>query len=87
MLKEFELWLHTRTVYQSVYNQNELSDSMVIDFENDNYIARFTVWDDLSCMSEVMCADSGKYKLNKRNEFSNFDELLHYFNIFSESVR
>ncbi len=87
MLREFEIWLHAHTDYQSVYNKNELSDSMVIDFENDNYIARFTVWDDLSCMSEVMFADSGEYKLNKRNEFSNFEELLHYFKVFSESVK
>lgn len=87
MLREFEIWLHAHTDYQSVYNENELSDSIVINFSNNNHIARFTVWDDLSCMSEVMCADSGEYKLNKRNEFSNFYELLHYFKSFSESVK
>lgn len=86
MLKKFELWLHEQTDYKSVYHENELTDSLVIDFENDNYIARFTVWDDFSCMSEVMLVDSGKYKLNKRNEFSSFDELLCVFTEFTENL-
>ncbi|ECH9259086.1 hypothetical protein AVA06_001009 [Salmonella enterica subsp. enterica] len=87
MLNKFEQWVNKYTVHTVIYNNNELSNSIVIDFENDRYISRFTVWDDLSCMSEVMDVDTGLYKLNKRNEFSTFDELLDIFNIFLINIK
>ncbi|EGI7724395.1 hypothetical protein IGT65_004799 [Salmonella enterica] len=82
MLRKFERWLSDNTSYDFLHNTNTLSESIVIDVENEKYIARFTVWDDLSCMSEVMDADTGDYKMNKRTEFSTFDELLDTFNVF-----
>ena len=87
MLNKFEQWVNKYTVYTVDYNKNELSNSIVIDFENDHYISRFTVWDDLSCMSEVLDVDTGLYKLNKRNEFSTFDELLDIFNVFLINIK
>ncbi|HGB3501779.1 TPA: hypothetical protein ACIVCX_004567, partial [Salmonella enterica subsp. enterica serovar Wangata] len=59
MLRKFEHWLINNTSYSFSHNANTLSESMVIDIENEKYIARFTVWDDLSCMSEVMDVDTG----------------------------
>lgn len=82
MLREFEFWINNNTLYGFSHNVNALSESTVIDVENEQYIARFTVWDDFSCMSEVMDVDTGIYKLNKRNEFLTLDELLNIFNIF-----
>lgn len=86
MLIKFESWLRDNTSYVFTHNINTLSESMFIDVENEEYIARFTVWDDLSCMSEVMSINTGKYKLDKRNEFSTFDELLNIFKIFQENI-
>ncbi|GAS74957.1 hypothetical protein NGUA41_02141 [Salmonella enterica] len=82
MLRKFEHWLINNASYNFSHNTNTLSESMVIDIENEKYIARFTVWDDLSCMSEVMDADTGDYKMNRRTEFSTFDKLLDTFNMF-----
>lgn len=87
MLNKFEQWVIQQDDYVVSHNQNELSNSLVIDFENENYIARFTVWDDLSCMSEVMDVNTGLYKFNKRNEFLTFDELLDIFEIFRMSIQ
>ncbi|EDO3440320.1 hypothetical protein C0O58_20465 [Salmonella enterica subsp. enterica serovar Typhimurium] len=87
MLNKFKLWVSKHTDYTVIHNENDLSSSIIIDFEDDRYISRFTVWDDLSCMSEVMDVDTGLYKLNKRNEFSTFDELLDIFDDFMISIK
>ncbi|EAW6600503.1 hypothetical protein FGH97_22375 [Salmonella enterica] len=87
MLNKFKVWVSKHTDYMVIYNENDLSYSIIIDFEDDRYISRFTVWDDLSCMSEVMDVDTGLYKLNKRNEFSTFDELLDIFDDFMISIK
>lgn len=87
MLNKFKVRVSKHTDYTVIYNENDLSYSIIIDFEDDRYISRFTVWDDLSCMSEVMDVDTGLYKLNKRNEFSTFDELLDIFDDFMISIK
>lgn len=87
MLNKFEQWVIQQGDYILTHNKNELSNSAVVDFENENYIARFTVWDDFSCMSEVMDVNTGLYKLNKRNEFSTFYELLDIFDIFRMNIQ
>ena len=87
MLNKFEQWVNQYTAHTVIYNKNELSNSTVIDFEKEHYISRFTVWADLSCMSEVMDVDTGLYKLNQRNEFSTFDELLDIFNLFLINIK
>ena len=87
MLNKFEEWVFQHGDYMLAHNKNELSNSVVVDFENENYIARFTVWDDFSCMSEVMDVNAGSYRLNKRNEFSTFEELLDIFDIFRMNIQ
>ncbi|EOC1429019.1 hypothetical protein ACI1AD_004295 [Cronobacter dublinensis] len=82
MLGEFECWVLKNTEFDIVRNKTEYSESIVIDFDNDRNISRFTLWDDLSCMSEIMDIESGQYKLNKRDKFSTYDELLDVFNVF-----
>jgi len=86
MLNEFESWVREYTEFNICHNESELSENIVIDFDNESYICRFTLWDDLSCMSEIMDVDTGTYKLNKRNEFSTFNELLEIFNVFIKNI-
>lgn len=50
-------------------------------------LPEFTVWDDLSCMSEVICVETGDYKLNQRNEFYTYDSLMVMFNNFMEHIK
>lgn len=82
ILTQFMLWVQKNTGHNIKCNTNTLSTSIVIDFDNDIYIARFTVWDDLSCMSEVICVETGDYKLNQRNEFHTYDSLRKIFDNF-----
>ncbi|MWN90003.1 hypothetical protein GQ597_04685 [Gilliamella sp. Pra-s65] len=82
MLNKFKFWISKNTNYSYIYNKNDSSESIVIDFENDIYIGRFTVWDDLSCMSEIIDLNTNQYKINKREEFTSFNELLSIFRIF-----
>lgn len=84
LLNKFKFWISKNTNYSYVYHKNDLSESIVIDFENDIYIARFTVWDDLSCMSEIIDLNTEQYKINKREEFTSFNQLLSIFRIFSD---
>ena len=86
MLKKFERWVCEHTEFDAVYNKNELSENIVIDFDNERYICRFTLWDDLSCMSEIMDVDTETYKLNQRNEFSTFNELIEIFDFFVKNI-
>ncbi|WP_445582684.1 immunity protein TriTu family protein [Scandinavium lactucae] len=84
MLLNFNDWILKNTNYKCVVNNNELSDSIVIDVDTDKYIARFTVWDDKSCMSEIIEVNTGEYLINKRSEFNDLNELLCLFHIFNE---
>ncbi|ALB53206.1 hypothetical protein AB8W28_15065 [Cronobacter universalis] len=88
MLENFECWVRKKTDLDLdiVHNKNEYSESIVIDFDNDRFICRFTVWDDLSCMSEIMDAETGRYKLNQRDEFSSYNELIDIFNVFIRNI-
>ncbi|WP_435051185.1 immunity protein TriTu family protein [Escherichia coli] len=81
------LWVQKNTGHNIKSNANTLSTSIVIDFDNDIHIARFTGWDDLSCMSEVICVESGDYKLNQRNEFHTYDSLRIIFDALIESIQ
>lgn len=86
ILGEFECWVRKNTEFDFIRNKNEYSNSIVIDFDNDRNISRFTLWDDLSCMSEIMDIGSGRYKLNQRDEFSTYNELLDIFNVFIRNL-
>lgn len=87
ILAKFILWVQENTDHNIKCNTNTLSTSIVIDFENDTYIARFTVWDDLSCMSEVICVETGDYKLNQRNELHDYESLRRIFNDFMKNIK
>ncbi|WP_387465562.1 hypothetical protein [Photorhabdus sp. RM323S] len=86
MLVNFENWLREHENYKFVINNNELSDSLIIDIDEENCLARFTLWDDLSCMSEVINVSTGQYMLDKREEFNNLEELLIIFKEFTKAV-
>ncbi|MDG0803658.1 immunity protein TriTu family protein [Pectobacterium polaris] len=82
MLNEINDWILSNSEFQVKMNQAEYNDSLVVDFENEDKIARFTVWDDKSCMLEVMLVDTGQYIINERNEFSEMSEVIVAFKRF-----
>ncbi|MBA5238290.1 hypothetical protein H2Y54_17355 [Pectobacterium aroidearum] len=86
MLIEIKNWILSNSAHQVEMNENEYTSSLVVDFENENKIARFTVWDDKSCMLEVMDVDSGKYIINERRELSEISEIIESFKEFNDFV-
>ncbi|POD91400.1 hypothetical protein BV924_21195 [Pectobacterium odoriferum] len=87
MLNEIKDWILLNSAYQVVINQNEYTDSLVVDFEDENNIARFTVWDDKSCMLEIINVDTEKYIINERRELSEMTEIIESFKEFSDLLK
>lgn len=79
MLDEFVDWMVGKYGYGYFKNSHELSSSVVVDFESDDVIGRFTVWDDFSSMSEVIDVKTGGFRVNERIESSSLDELERVF--------
>jgi len=76
MLLDFELWLMNNTNYNVILNENELSNSLVIDIDDEDNIARFTAWDDNSCMLEIINLDTGEHIINERHEVSKIEDFI-----------
>ncbi|NUU69204.1 hypothetical protein HQN64_24415 [Enterobacteriaceae bacterium BIT-l23] len=83
MLQDVKNWILSRGDYEIKINKNDFTDSLVVDFESENKIARFTVWDDKSCILEVMDVNTGQYIINDRRELSEMNEVLDAFKEFS----
>nr|WP_019846702.1 MULTISPECIES: hypothetical protein [Dickeya]UJR53786.1 hypothetical protein J417_06820 [Dickeya zeae MS1] len=84
MLTEIKDWILSHSAHQVEINEGEYTSSLVVDFENENKIARFTVWDDKSCMLEIMDVDTEKYIINERRELSDTSEIINSFNEFND---
>ncbi|MEI7369433.1 hypothetical protein WCT94_17555 [Pectobacterium sp. 1950-15] len=87
MLNEIKDWILLNSDYQIVINQNDYTDSLVVDFEDENNIARFTVWDDKSCMLEIINVDTERYIINERRELSDIGEIRESFKEFSDLLK
>lgn len=87
MLDEFIFWMTGNYGYSYVMHTHELSSSVVVDFETDDVIGRFTVWDDFSSMSEVIDVKTGGFRINERCEFSSLDDLERIFVNFTSFLR
>ncbi|EMI1450159.1 TPA: hypothetical protein ACKR0U_002050 [Proteus mirabilis] len=75
-MQKINLWITSNYDYPVIVN----TESLVVD--TDKSIARFTVWDDLSCMLEIMDIDTEKYILNERRELSSDEEVIKAFKEF-----
>jgi len=63
-------WISSSSSCEVKYNNNYFTDSLVVDIDDDTKIALFTVWDDASCMLEIIDVETGNYIINKRRELS-----------------
>lgn len=82
MLDDIKNWILSHSDYEVRINNNELTTSLVVDFEDKNKIARFTVWDDKSCVLEIMDIDTEKYIINEGRELSGISEIIDSFKEF-----
>ncbi|MCC8466943.1 immunity protein TriTu family protein [Photorhabdus bodei] len=77
-MQKINLWITSNYDFPVIVN----AESLVVDIDTDKSIARFTVWDDLSCMLEIMDIDTEKYILNERRELSSDEEVIEAFKEF-----
>ncbi|MCS6726574.1 immunity protein TriTu family protein [Proteus mirabilis] len=77
-MQKINLWITSNYDYPVIVN----TESLVVDIDTDKSIARFTVWDGLSCMLEIMDIDTEKYILNERRELSSDEEVIKAFKEF-----
>ena len=87
MLNKIKDWILLNSNYKVVINKNDYTDSLVFDFEDESKIARFTVWDDKSCMLEIMNIDTEKYIINERRELSGITEIIESFKEFIDLLK
>lgn len=55
---------------------------MYVDIDNDTNYGRVTLWDDNSCVMEILNTKTENCLLCERYEFTQFDELIEKFNNF-----
>lgn len=74
--------IQARGYPQVVVNQYQLTESLVLDIDTVDKIGRFTVWDDYSCLLEVMATDNGRYLLQRRQQRHSLSDLIADFEHF-----
>ncbi|AWK42812.1 hypothetical protein GPY51_22345 [Photorhabdus laumondii subsp. laumondii] len=77
-MQKIRLWIISNYNYPVIVN----NESLVVDIDTDKSIARFTVWDDLSCMLEILDVDTEKYIINERRELASDNEVIEAFKEF-----
>ncbi|WP_129544211.1 hypothetical protein [Serratia sp. 1D1416] len=82
MLKKISDWILSNSHYEVKYNVNDFTDTLVVDIDDDTKIARFSVWDDASCMLENIDVETGNYIINERRELSSEESVIEAFKEF-----
>ncbi|WP_338803660.1 hypothetical protein WDV76_16530 [Xenorhabdus griffiniae] len=77
-MQKIRLWIISNYNYPVIVN----NESLFVDIDTDKNIARFTVWDDLSCVLEILDVDTEKYIINERRELSSDEEVIESFKEF-----
>lgn len=87
MLSEVIGWLKVNSNHEFIFNDEELTKSIIVDIDNDENLARFIFWDDNSCMLESMNVNTGEYILNERKDLSCFEEFIEAYRKFERSLK
>lgn len=86
MLEQLLKWISAHSEYLVITHRSEDSVSLTVDVDTKDKLARFTAWDDNSCVLEILDSKTGFYILNKRWEASNFEELAKCYELFSSTL-
>lgn len=86
MFSEILIWIEKNSDRKLEIINNELISSAVINVDDDNNIARLTLWDDDSCVIEAINVDSGEYIINDRHEVKSLEDFMHLFRNFNSSL-
>lgn len=77
MLKAFYYWAKKQFPRTEIsFQQQDDVSSCVLTYDLEHYLARFSVWDDFSCVCEVLSVDQpDNYLLLERYPLQDFDQV------------
>lgn len=86
MIQKFIAYLHETFIVKpctyEIHENVEHVHSIYVDVDNDVNLGRVTLWDDGSCVMEILDIETEQCLLFKRYEFASFDELVKKFDYF-----
>ena len=74
--------LNNQSCTYTIHENTKYVHSMYVDIDSDTNLGRVTLWDDNSCVMEILNIETGNCLLCERYEFTSFDELIEKFNNF-----
>ena len=74
--------LNNQSCTYTIHENTKYVHSMYVDIDNDTNLGRVTLWDDNSCVMEILNTKTENCLLCERSEFTQFDELIEKFNNF-----
>lgn len=78
--------LNSQSCIYAIHENTDYVHSMYVDIDNDTNLGRVTLWDDNSCVMEILHIETGNYLFSKRYEFTSFSELVEKFSNFYAMV-
>lgn len=87
MIRKFISYIKDKMSNQPcIYKIHEINEeyvhSMYVDIDNDTDLGRVTLWDDNSCVMEIINIETENDLLCERYEFSSINELIEKFDNF-----
>lgn len=74
--------LNNQSCTYTIHENTKYVHSMYVDIDSDTNLGRVTLWDDNSCVMEILNIETENCLLCERYEFTSFDELIEKFNNF-----
>lgn len=82
--------MNNQSCIYEIHENKTYVHSMYVDFDNDFNLGRMTLWEDNSCVMEILNIETGNSLFSERYEFTLFDELLKeyqkFYSILSQSI-
>jgi len=86
MIQKFSSYINelldNQSCTYSIHENTNYVHSMYVDLDNGTNLGRVTLWDDNSCVMEILSIETGSCVFSDRYEFSSFDKLVEKFNNF-----
>lgn len=81
--------LNNQSCTYTLHENTNYVHSIYVDIDNDINLGRVTLWDDNSCVMEILSIETGSCLFSERYEFTSFDEMIeefhHFYSILSQA--
>lgn len=74
--------INNQTCTYTIHENTNYVHSMYVDIDNDTNLGRVTLWDDNSCVMEILSIETENCLFSERYEFASFDALVEKFDNF-----